>query len=71
MGLLDPAGGAALNAAVAGLGKLAAVLLDDAQTGSVAERAGIGGDEWGGGCHRLQYRRNGDVGRRIGRDESK
>ncbi len=39
LSLLEHSGGAALDLAVAGLGELAAVLLDDAQSGAVAEGA--------------------------------
>jgi hypothetical protein len=57
VGLLDAAGGAALDAAVAGLGELAAVLLDNAQAGAFTEGAGAGGGIWSEAGHRLQYRR--------------
>jgi len=67
VGLLDTTDGAALDLAVAGFGELAAVFLDDAETGAVAEGAdvgrGVGGEAW----HRLQYRRrSGAVNRSRG-----
>ena len=50
LGLLEPTDRAALDLAVARLRELAAVLLDDAEPGAVAEGAdvgrGVGGEAW-------------------------
>jgi hypothetical protein len=58
LGLLEATDGAALDLAVARLGELAVVFLDDTEPGAVAEGTdvgrGVGGEAW----HRLQYRRS-------------
>ena len=48
--MISTAGGSAQDLAIAGFGELAAVFLDDAQSGALAEGAdvgrGVGGEAW-------------------------